>query len=448
MSIDLGILQKREFADAVVSLLVKDKEFLANYGSVIDPGIFRFATHKALITLVQDFYRRYDRGIRKDELRTEIDCFHKAHAETELGRAVKADELWKEAIRVSAMTPDREWVADRLGAYVRIRKTTDLLTRYMSHVSEGKEVNYEHLLAEVENVKAVGGLGQNEVRDAADEIDMLMEVNSRRIVSPTPWPTINKKEIMGGGLAATEYGVILSYSNVGKSTILCQLGVQALRYGSNVVHISCEDKKREVLQRYAANLTKIPRTRMTPDCEARQAVDIFRSVCRSGRLGKLFIMEYMEYELRASEIEGMIRSIERRHKLKIDVLIVDYAQVLKPDTLGEDGQDTKGQGNWNQIEDTHRILRRTGRKLDCGVWSAHQAKEQDKRKEILRLNDMGKSKASGQVPEILMSLNETEEREDDYEVQLLFVARNRLGEKYEVVKLQVDKNTVRYREAG
>lgn len=445
---DMGILHKREFADSVVSLMLRDKDFLAHYSMALDPAVFRFASHKALVTIVQNFYRRYERGIGKGELRTEIDCFIKAHADTELGRAVTADELWQVAAKVSEEKPDREWVTDRLGAYVRVRKTTDILTRYMSDVSNGKEANYSHLLAEIESVRTIGSLGQDDAVEAVDEIEMLLQEDNRKIVSPTPWPSINKKEVLGGGLASKEYGVILSYSNVGKSTILCQLGVQAMRFGSNIVHITCEDNKREILQRYAANLTKVPRSRMTPDAEARQAVGLFKNVYNSGKLGKLFVLEYMEYELRASEIENVVRSIERKHKLKVHVVIVDYAQVLKPDTQGEDGQDTNGQGNWNQIEDTHRFLRRTGRKVDCAVWSAHQAKEQDKRKDVLRLNDMGKSKASGQVPEILMTLNETEEREDDYEVQLLFVARNRLGEKYEIVKLLVDKNTVRYREAG
>ena len=100
-------------------------------------------------------------------------------------------------------------------------------------------------------------------------------------------------------------------------------------------------------------------------------------------MGKLFILEFLEYELRPSEVYGIVRNIERSQRIKVGLVVVDYAQSMKPDTPDENGEVSGGQGNWSQIEDIHRLLRKAGRKLDCAMWSAHQAKEVEKRREIL-----------------------------------------------------------------
>lgn len=283
-----------------------------------------------------------------------------------------------------------------------------------------------------------------EITPSYEKIMNIVTAESRDVVSVTPWPTINHH--LKGGLARGEYGFILTYTNVGKSTILCAIGYQALASRKTVLHITIEDSERETLIKYVSLHTGECRDAIGKGEGDEAKLEFIRS-SKNGEIGTLYTYEGLEYVTKASEIEHIVLEYERKRKCKIDVLIVDYAQVLKPETVGS----AEAQGGWAEIEDTHRTLRKIGRKLDVAIWSAHQAAEgaNGKREKILKVGNCGKAKASSQVPEVVITFNETgdDATSGDEVINLIaYIARNRIGQKYIEVPVKVNMKRIKYEE--
>jgi predicted ATP-dependent serine protease len=79
-----------------------------------------------------------------------------------------------------------------------------------------------------------------------------------RVTCPTGIAHLDKKQILNGGLARGEIGVVVAPTGVGKSHFLVHLGAAALKVGKNVLHYTLELSETAVGIRYDSNLCNIP----------------------------------------------------------------------------------------------------------------------------------------------------------------------------------------------
>lgn len=436
---------KIDTQDSVLALLLRSPDFLMRRLSDLSAGHFTTAERKITFTLIHEFFWEYERPPLKKELAGVIwDGFQSGNILDVWKRMTSEEEIEQYIWGLYQFDLDPKWVEDNLGSHLRMIATKDFLNDQIQQFETTGQINPMECLDRLESIVQVG-LSVDDVTDLDYTIDTLGEDEERVVVCPTPWPTINSPDYMDGGLAVGEYGCILAYPNVGKSTMLACIGAEALLHGKNVLHISIEDSAVSVQKRYIASLTNVPRSRMTKELSAEKAKSLYKQMRENNEIGKLHILQFEEYAKKASELIHVILKNERKTKTTYDVIIVDYLQLMKPEK-GEKGD--FGQGGWEAQEDTHRMFRRVMTKLKKAGWSALQAREDSVvRVPILQLHNIGKAKAVGQVPDFLVSLNETKElTEDGSLVSKLYVARNRLGKKYAVLDLKTDIECCMYEE--
>lgn len=102
----------------------------------------------------------------------------------------------------------------------------------------------EWLYSEVENIKRVTSVtncsGSDYSKNGRERLERYLERKDKRsnIFVPTPWETLTKK--MGGGFELGDYVLLEAFTNVGKSWIASQIGLEAWSNDLGVLHYSPE----------------------------------------------------------------------------------------------------------------------------------------------------------------------------------------------------------------
>ena len=111
----------------------------------------------------------------------------------------------------------------------------------------------------------------------------------------------------------------------GKSWILTRLGVEAMRMGKNVLHVTLELNENYVGLRYDSCFTGINFQDIRKNILAvKEKIDAIE--------GKLFIKYFPIKTIASHTIKMHVERIQMLTGNKIDMIIVDYADLLRPAT--------------------------------------------------------------------------------------------------------------------
>jgi replicative DNA helicase len=144
----------------------------------------------------------------------------------------------------------------------------------------------------------------------------------------TGWNFIDN--ISGGGYDTKSLVVYAGEQNIGKSIWLANDAANFVRMGHNVVFISAEMSDRKVVKRIGSNLLNIQMSEYEEKSSNRDFMNRKLERVSKGLLppGKLFIKEYPTSQATVLDIEAYLKELEETQDHKVNVLIVDYINIL------------------------------------------------------------------------------------------------------------------------
>lgn len=144
----------------------------------------------------------------------------------------------------------------------------------------------------------------------------------------TGWTFIDN--ISGGGYDTKSLVVYAGEQNIGKSIWLANDAANFVRMGHNVVFISAEMSDRKVVKRIGSNLLNIQMSEYEEKSANRDFMNRKLERVSKGLLppGKLFIKEYPTSQATVLDIEAYLKELEETQDHKVNVLIVDYINIL------------------------------------------------------------------------------------------------------------------------
>jgi replicative DNA helicase len=144
----------------------------------------------------------------------------------------------------------------------------------------------------------------------------------------TGWTFIDN--ISGGGYDTKSLVVYAGEQNIGKSIWLANDAANFVRMGHNVVFISAEMSDRKVVKRIGSNLLNITMSEYEEKSSNRDFMNRKLERVSKGLLppGKLFIKEYPTSQATVLDIEAYLKELEETQDHKVNVLIVDYINIL------------------------------------------------------------------------------------------------------------------------
>jgi hypothetical protein len=175
------------------------------------------------------------------------------------------------------------------------------------------------------------------------------------------------------------------------SWVLAKLGAEAMKQGKNVLHYTLELNENYVGLRYDACFTGIDFQNI------RSNVDIVKKKIAevSGKL----IIKY--FPIKTVSAHSLKLHAERIQTLgtKIDLIIVDYADILRP------SQSDRNSNSYSEAGGIYEELRGVAGELQIPVWTASQSNRAAMDEDIIQANNISDSYRKIMTADFVMSLS-------------------------------------------
>lgn len=139
----------------------------------------------------------------------------------------------------------------------------------------------------------------------------------------TGWESLDKK--LFGGFNKGELNIFAGGSGAGKSLFLANMGCNWVLQGLNVVYITLELSEPLVAMRIDSMLTETPTREIFKDLDG-----VEMKVKLVGKKAGAFQIKYMPSGKNANDIRSFIKEYEIKTERKVDVLLIDYLDLLMP----------------------------------------------------------------------------------------------------------------------
>jgi replicative DNA helicase len=332
------------FQGKAIRALIDDKQFLERTHDIVDTEYWESEPNKWIVSEILDYFDVYKRTITLDVFKIKLD-----EVGIEVLKAAIVDQL---KVVFTIDTNDSPFVKEEFLTFCKNQKLKNAI---ISSVDLLKLGQYDSIKRTVDEAMKAG-TERNLGHDYMDGLDERMSETARETIS-TGWDVID--DLTGNGLGPGELGVIISSAGGGKSWCLAHLGKEAMKRGKNVLHYTLELNECYVGLRYDSCFVNIPFQDITEHIETvRNTID--------GIPGKLLIKEYPTKSVGVSTILAHA-NIARTMGYGVDMVIVDYADILSPGKIGNNANTYVEQGS------IYEDLRGLAGELGVPVWTASQA---------------------------------------------------------------------------
>lgn len=196
------------------------------------------------------------------------------------------------------------------------------------------------------------------------------------------------------------------------SWILTKISTEALKEGKNVVYFTLELNENYVGLRHDSCFTQIPFQ------DIRKEKQIVQEKLNEVN-GKLKIKYYPVKTISANTIKNCVERIEMTGT-KIDLIIVDYADLLK--SIAND----KNSNSYSDGGNIYEELRSIAGELQIPCWTVSQTNRGGEEKDIVQGNDIADSYKKIMTADFVMSLSrKIEDKEND--TARFHIIKNRFG---------------------
>ena len=210
---------------------------------------------------------------------------------------------------------------------------------------------------------------------------------SSRITVPTPWDVIN--DITDGGLGPGELGVVVAPAGIGKSWTLQALGSEVIRKGKTVVHYSLELNENYVGLRYDSIFSGVTTANIKYHKE-----EVEKQISKLP--GKLLIKYFPTKAASEQTLGSHLKQIEISG-VKVDMVIVDYADILMPTGFFKEKRHAIG----NIYED----LRGLAGELEIPIWTASQANRSALEEDVIGADKVAEDYSKVMTADFVMSMS-------------------------------------------
>jgi archaellum biogenesis ATPase FlaH len=213
-----------------------------------------------------------------------------------------------------------DWFMDEFEEFIR-HKSIERAIINSADLLEKKEYGaVEILIKEAVQIGLARDMGTDYWADPRARLMGLKDKNGQ--VS-TGWTTMDKK--LFGGFNRGELNIFAGGSGAGKSLFLANLGVNFAMIGLNVVYLTLELSEALVSMRIDSMITGVSTREIFKDLD-----NVEMKVKVVGRKAGLLQIKYMPSGKTANDIRAYLKEYEIKVGKKVDVLLVDYLDLLMP----------------------------------------------------------------------------------------------------------------------
>jgi replicative DNA helicase len=213
-----------------------------------------------------------------------------------------------------------DWLMDEFEQFTRHKSLERAIINSADLLEKQDYGQVESMIKEAVQIGLAKDMGTDYF---ADPRARLMRIKDKNGQISTGWPSLDRR--LFGGMNRGELNIFAGGSGAGKSLFLANLGINWALNGLNVLYLTLELSEELVSMRMDSMLTGIPTKEIFRDLD-----DIEMRVKLVGKKSGAVQIKYMPSGKTCNDLRAYLKEYEIKNGRKIDVLLVDYLDLLMP----------------------------------------------------------------------------------------------------------------------
>lgn len=314
------------FEDKVLASLLKSRDFCVVAAQHLKPSYFENPVKHNIAKMGIDFYNKYQTKLSNIGFVESVKDLVSNKTISDKDAPLYATEYKRlQKIDVS----DYKFILEKLIIFIKNRETKKLIEEAVKkHLPKNDFAAIEEAMR---GIAAISTLQEIRPYDyfSTDAIAGRTERRERELLVKTVGISTGIKKMDDQfpkhGWTRRELYIILAPPKRGKTMALDFFANVAALQGFNVALFSCETSEEVISDRLDAMNANIEIKKLPAHVK-----EVHGKLAELGVEGKLFIFEYPTKRCTVQEIERQIRRLEVEQGITIDLLVVDYGDILKP----------------------------------------------------------------------------------------------------------------------
>jgi len=393
----------RSFQEKFVILVAKNRNFADQMAEVLDIQFLEFIEHQWIVNKIFLHKDKYGEHPSNQVLETLIktDLLGETELLQDKVRALYGTYLAQEDNL--ATIEDEAFIKEKSLDFCKKQKLYEAMSKSVDLLEKSSFEEISSLINDAMKLGLDNDCGYDYVEDFEDRY----QIKHRNPIS-TGWDQID--QITQGGLGSGELGVVLAATGGGKSMLMTFIGAQAVKAGKSVIHYTLELSDTHVGNRYDSCITGIELDELHLCKEA-----IFETVKNLD--GRLLIKEYPTKTASTKTLRNHLEKLRQR-KIPIDMIIVDYADLLRPIKNYREKR--------NELESIYEDLRAIAQDYECPLWTCSQVNRGGLNAEIITMESISEAFNKCFVSDFIFSLSRTITDKNTNQGRV-YIAKNRNG---------------------
>ena len=234
------------FQIQLLNNIILYKDFATSIVDVLDPKYFDNQYFRLIMQMIREYYIKYEHAPTYNTL----EQMTKSEISSPMAQKMVMDML--EQVKESPIDGS-DYVQEKSLKFCKQQELQKVMSKAQKIIDKGDFESYDHLEEMVREALQVGEV-EIGTSDVFSNLDEVLDDDYRH---PIPMGIQGIDNLLKGGLAKGEIGVILAPTGVGKTTILTKLANNAFNLGYSVLQIFFEDNPKIIQRKHFTMWTGI-----------------------------------------------------------------------------------------------------------------------------------------------------------------------------------------------
>jgi len=387
----------------ILNLIITDKLFAQSIIDSIQSKYFDNQYFKLIMQMMKEYYDKYQSlpSFEGIEQLTQLEI------SSEMAKKCVIDML--KEIKDSSFE-DHLFIKEKTIKFCKQQELKKAIRKVETILEKGDFESYDLCEEYIREAISIGE-GDEGTLEVFQNLEDVLKEDYRH---PIPTGIDGIDNLLNGGLAKGELGVILAPTGVGKTTILTRFANTAFNMGYNVLQIFFEDNPKIIQRKHFTCWTGIEPQKLSENKEI--VLSKADEMKKNG--GKLILKKLASDEFTIAQIKNQIRKITAEGT-NLDIVVLDYIDCVIPDRSYND--EWKGEGS------VMRKFEGMCHELNLVGWTAAQGNRSSISSEVVTTDQMGGSIKKAQVGHVIISVAKTLQQKE-LGLATIAITKSRLGQ--------------------
>lgn len=359
-----------DFEILLLKQLITSEHFFSKIIHLLKGKYFKNITNKKIFDLIKKYYDDYHNIPNLPEIIAQVKDVSNAELRKEIAKQLKE-------INIAQASKDDDFMCDETVKFIKDSLYFEALllgSEGLQKKNDDLKLKAQDLLDERSKITIDEDLGIE-----FDDVDKMIQYFSERNIGIlTQHKELNKR--LGTGFLPGTLSVICAAQGVGKSLLMCDLISGMIQKNKNVLLVSLEMSKEEMMKRIYANVFNIninefsdlSKTEGELQTLERNIItkenitNAYQNYKIQGSNGRLFIKDYPTGTLTANMLNALVKKYKEQYNIKFDVIFVDYLGIAKSNKVNPN------MGTYSYIKSIGEEFRAQAKELNLAIISASQ----------------------------------------------------------------------------